>query len=283
MVNKGEFLMLENIMSTELVQVVNNQAITTSRKVAEVFERNHKDVLKSIQVLQENIEKSMSAEKFAQYFFQESSYIDSSGKSNPEYLMNRDGFSLLVMGFNNTEKVLKWKLQYIETFNRMEEYIKKQKLEKHAYQTELVSKDTITQALMIAGDRANAAAKYLGMEIGMARIHAINNIEDELDVNLESCKRFLPPSEDFNIATLTPTSIASILKEELGKSISAQQVNQLLFKNGYQFKPYKEWIATEKGKKYASFVPFDNKSTGHAGYQLKWKVTVLDVLKELLA
>lgn len=39
------------------------------------------------------------------------------------YLMNRDGFSLLVMGFTG-KKALEWKLQYIKAFNQMEKFIR---------------------------------------------------------------------------------------------------------------------------------------------------------------
>ena len=37
----------------------------------------------------------------------------------PEYLMNRDGFSLLAMGFTG-KKALEWKVKYIQAFNAME-------------------------------------------------------------------------------------------------------------------------------------------------------------------
>lgn len=39
------------------------------------------------------------------------------------YLMDRDGFSLLVMSFKG-EKALKWKLDFIDAFNAMEQEIK---------------------------------------------------------------------------------------------------------------------------------------------------------------
>lgn len=55
--------------------------------------------------------------------FVESQYLDSQGKEQLEYLMTRDGFSLLVMGFTGKE-ALQWKLKYIEAFNKMEEMIK---------------------------------------------------------------------------------------------------------------------------------------------------------------
>lgn len=91
--------------------------VVSSRQVAGDFEKRHTHVLDSIKEL-------CSAENSAQSFFFETTYKDASGKSNKEYLMNRDGFSLLVMGFTG-EKALKWKLKYIAAFNAMEETLKK--------------------------------------------------------------------------------------------------------------------------------------------------------------
>lgn len=41
--------------------------------------------------------------------------------------MNRDGFTLLVMGFTG-DKAIKWKIKYINAFNEMEEKLKTQQL-----------------------------------------------------------------------------------------------------------------------------------------------------------
>ena len=106
--------MLENAISTELVQVVNEQLITTSRKVAEVFEKQHKHIVENIKELENRIKSTFSNFQEDQMFIK-SSYTDKGGRTYTEYLMNRDGFSLLVMGFNNTEKVLKWKMLYLNT------------------------------------------------------------------------------------------------------------------------------------------------------------------------
>lgn len=52
--------------------------------------------------------------------FIQSFYMDKqNGQRYPMYLINRDGFSLLVMGFTG-KKAFEWKLQYIKAFNRME-------------------------------------------------------------------------------------------------------------------------------------------------------------------
>jgi phage regulator Rha-like protein len=55
-------------------------------------------------------------------FFVTTTYKDSTGKSNPLFVMTRDGFSLLVMGFTGKE-ALKFKIEYINAFNQMEDII----------------------------------------------------------------------------------------------------------------------------------------------------------------
>jgi len=92
--------------------------VVTSRKVADDFEKQHKHVLEAI----ENIKAENSA---VTRMFIESSYKAGTGKNYKEYLLTRDGFSLLVMGFTGP-KALNWKLKYIEAFNKMEEHIKGQ-------------------------------------------------------------------------------------------------------------------------------------------------------------
>jgi Rha family phage regulatory protein len=102
-------------MAKDLVQIVNNQIVVSSRQVAEHFEKEHRNVLASIKEI-------LAAENSATKFFQESAF-ENRGKSYPEYLMNRDGFSLLVMGFTGKE-ALTWKLKYIQAFNEMEQKLK---------------------------------------------------------------------------------------------------------------------------------------------------------------
>ena len=89
--------------------------VTTSLLVAEKFEKNHRDVLETIR----NLAAENSAAKF---LFIESQY-ENRGKTYPMYVMNRDGFSLLVMGFTGS-RALQFKLDFIEAFNKMEQIIK---------------------------------------------------------------------------------------------------------------------------------------------------------------
>lgn len=103
----------------KLVIMENHQAVTTSLRVAEVFEKEHKNVIQAIE------SKIYSAENSAQYsqMFLEGAYKDRSGKSNKMYYMNRDGFSFIAFGFTG-RKADEFKLKYIEAFNAMEEQIK---------------------------------------------------------------------------------------------------------------------------------------------------------------
>lgn len=101
----------------ELTEINNGQIITSSRLVAEKFNKQHKHVLDSINEI-------ITAENSAltQMFF-ETTYQAGTGKNYKQYLMNRDGFSLLAMGFTG-KKALAWKFKFIQAFNDMEAALK---------------------------------------------------------------------------------------------------------------------------------------------------------------
>ena len=104
----------------ELVIMKSKQALTTSLKVAETFSKEHKVVMRAIKNL---AAQNCTVEKM----FVESTYVDSRGHEQPMYYMNRDGFTLLAMGFTGKD-AMKFKLEYIEAFNKMEQMIKAQAL-----------------------------------------------------------------------------------------------------------------------------------------------------------
>lgn len=106
----------------ELVTLENDQAVTTSLQIAENFNREHGKVIRSIETLINDLTENDKPQVASEMF-----YLDmytSRGKKYPQYLINKDGFSLLVMGFNNNDEVLDWKLKYIEAFNQMEKQLK---------------------------------------------------------------------------------------------------------------------------------------------------------------
>lgn len=108
------------------------QAVTDSLKVAESFDKKHKDVLKAW--------KNLAAQNCAtKKMFVESTYVNR-GKEYPMIYMNRDGFTLLAMGFTG-KKALDFKLKYIQAFNEMEKRIRQPKSER----LEIMRKNSATK------------------------------------------------------------------------------------------------------------------------------------------
>ena len=97
------------------IRTVNKEEVTvvTSLDVAETFEKRHDHVLRDVEKLKKDIPN------FGEMFF-ETTMPDSYGRSQKAFLMNRDGFTLLVMGYTG-EKAMKFKLAYIKQFNAMEQ------------------------------------------------------------------------------------------------------------------------------------------------------------------
>ena len=90
------------------------KAVVSSRQVADHFGKEHKTVLRSVE------EILGLAQNCATPMFYKTTYIHPQNKQEyPEYLMNRDGFTLLAMGFTGAE-AMQWKIKYIQAFNEME-------------------------------------------------------------------------------------------------------------------------------------------------------------------
>ncbi|EAH4600838.1 Rha family transcriptional regulator [Campylobacter jejuni] len=116
-----ERLAVINGVDVEL-EVVDNAVYTTSLSVAEVFNKNHKNIIRKI--------NEFPKDNFTKLNFEPSKYIDSTGRVLPCYKITRDGFSLLVMGFTG-EKAYKWKIEFIKAFNEMEKRLRNIEYEKH--------------------------------------------------------------------------------------------------------------------------------------------------------
>lgn len=97
---------------TPIVFESGGQVRTSSRDVADMFDKRHADVLRTIDDL-------MAVEPDTERNFALSSYNDPTGRSLRAFDMDRDGFTLLAMGFTGA-KALKFKMAYIQAFNRME-------------------------------------------------------------------------------------------------------------------------------------------------------------------
>lgn len=101
----------------------NGRPVTTSRAVAEQFGKRHKNILRDIEALTAELKIEPSTAAFAERNFLPTTYRDSTGRELPSYLLTRDGFTLLAMGFTGAT-ALQFKIAYIDAFNRMEQIIK---------------------------------------------------------------------------------------------------------------------------------------------------------------
>jgi len=89
--------------------------------VAQFFDKEHKNVLRDIARLTDST--SGLSKEFARLNFEPSSYTNSQNKKQPCYMMTRDGFTMLVMGYTG-QKAMRFKELYIRRFNEMEQFIK---------------------------------------------------------------------------------------------------------------------------------------------------------------
>jgi Rha family phage regulatory protein len=93
----------------------NGVPVVSSRCVAEIFSKRHDRLLQTIREME-------FSDDFRLHHFVESSYKNKQSKRQPEILMDRDGFSIVAMGFTG-KKAMTFKEAYINRFNQMEEFI----------------------------------------------------------------------------------------------------------------------------------------------------------------
>ncbi len=100
-----------------------------SRTVHKVFDKEHKHVLRDIRELIERVERSeertgsLGGSKSGPTYFYQSAYVDEWNREYTEYLLTKDGFTLLVMEYT-TGDAMDFKLAYMRKYNEMENYIK---------------------------------------------------------------------------------------------------------------------------------------------------------------
>lgn len=86
--------------------------ITSSRKVALCFQKEHKHVLRDIRELQSTI---LSLDTDEPMCFADHLYKDANGQMRPEIVMTERGFMLLAMGFTGREAV-RFKMAFLDAF-----------------------------------------------------------------------------------------------------------------------------------------------------------------------
>lgn len=120
--------MTDIILSTQ-----NGEPVVSSRQIAESFGKEHRNVMRDI----ENLMSEGALKNEHTPLFYKTEYVhEQNGQTYPMYLMNRDGFTLLAMGFTG-KAALEWKIKYIAAFNAMEQQLNQRQPDLSEFSPEL--------------------------------------------------------------------------------------------------------------------------------------------------
>ena len=102
-----------------ITHTINGQPAVTSKEIALRFQKKHKEILRDIARIQSMVPKDFYERNFAP--IEESILLPHSGgiRKDPAFLLSRDAFSLLAMGFTG-KAAIAWKIKYIQAFNQLE-------------------------------------------------------------------------------------------------------------------------------------------------------------------
>ena len=94
---------------------------TTSLEIAKFFKKRHDVVLRDVRNIMDNCPESFNAHNFVVV-----NYLDGKRENRPMFIIFKDGFTLLVMGYTGPE-AMRFKLAYIEAFNALEAELQRQR------------------------------------------------------------------------------------------------------------------------------------------------------------
>lgn len=219
-----------------LVKIENGKAITNSLLVAGKFEKNHRDILSAIDEIVKGV-----AENYADLFY-ETTYIHPQNKQTYRmYVMNRDGFSLLVMGFTGN-KALNFKLDFINAFNQMEKNL--------------------------------SSDEYILMRSRQILENKISELEYKTEIQEEQLKKQAPKVEYCDRVLQTENTYnTNLIAKELG--MSAKSLNKLLAEYNIQYQQNGVWILKSQHQnkgftKTRTFLFTDSQGNERSQMQTVW-------------
>jgi Rha family phage regulatory protein len=156
--------------------LVSKEMTTTSRIIAEYFGKAHRNVLQTI----ENLD---CGEEFNLLNFQPIDFQDSKGRTYKEYVITRDGFTILAMGFTG-KKAMLWKLRFLTAFNAMEAELTRERSNLDWKAARLQGKavrknttDTIQDFIQYATDQGSVNAKMYYANLTKMEYKALDLLE----------------------------------------------------------------------------------------------------------
>lgn len=222
------------------IKNVDGKSVVSSRTIAEQLGKRHADVLESIEKIKNNCSTEISVQLI------KSSYKDSSGKSNKEYLLTKDGFVLYmfnIQGYND------FKMAYINEFNRMEAELNKKKI-------------ALPQNYIEALEQLVDTAKE------NERLNVLNSMQSQQIAELK-------PKADYTDKILKSKSLVTITAIAKDYGVSGTEMNKILHGLGVQYKQGKQWLLYSRyqsnGYTHSETVEFQRKDgTNDVSMITKW-------------
>lgn len=233
-------------MKNELQVIIrDNIEVIDSREVAQMVERNHKELLRDIRGYSEVLGKSGERNFAPSDFFIPSTYINSQNKEQPCYLLTRKGCDMVANKMTGEKGVL-FTAAYVTAFEKMEEKLKGRETRHHAtrpmteYQEANISLQKDKLAFQRAGMLLQLAEKYDGTYRQILHAHATKEMTGE----------FLLPLPALEERTYSAQEVGDIL------GISANLVGRLANKYDLKDDAHGQWFkdkAKHSDKEVSSF------------------------------
>ncbi|MDO3681969.1 phage antirepressor KilAC domain-containing protein [Paenibacillus ehimensis] len=238
----------------KLVFIENNCPVTDSLTVAEVFGKQHDDVLRDVRKQIEKLHAAGEME-FSLRNFAESTYTNDRGRAYPKINLTEDAFAIVAMSYV-TPEAMKMKVRFLEEFKRMRE----------ALQAPTVPQ-TLPEALRMAADLAE---KNESLRLQSAQ-------KDQIISELQ-------PKATYYDLILQNKSVLAISKIAKDYGMSAKSMNALLHDLGVQFKQGDCWLLYQRfaDKGYTQSrtqVIDDERSRMHTYWTQKGRLFIYELLK----
>ncbi len=205
----------------DLVMMRGKDAVCDSLEVAEHFGKRHDKLIFEIERKYTGLIGKGCAQNGGDPFFMKSTYIhEQNGKRYPKYYMNRNGFTLLVMGFTGKEAIA-WKMKYIEAFNKME-YLLAQK-QTQVYRDTRAYQKTIRKQEM---DAVKCLVDYATQQGSGNAVRYYSILSNLADKTVGIADREQATIEQLGTLALAENIIARCISEGIGARMPYKDIYQ---------------------------------------------------------
>ncbi|EIT2768115.1 Rha family transcriptional regulator [Campylobacter coli] len=207
-------------------EVVGDEIFANSLQIAEVFEKDHSNVLKAIDKLPNDEFKSSN--------FKYDSYFDKKSEQRRMINLTRDAFSLLVMGFTG-EKAYKWKVEFIKAFNEMKKRLRNIEYEKH---DKLAFRQSLGYKSQLAQQKEHYENKIKALKYDLEHKNELSFKRKLSQKELLELRKIL--ARDYGILCIKEWEM-SLVAEKIGKDTVFEAVLNKLEKELKYWQNYEEY------------------------------------------